>query len=175
MVVAIDKHKLKKIMFVILVLLVNTCFADASSKAYDVATAVFKYTSADGKITYSDDYSRDFSQVEKIIIALPPSQQHVNDSKQRYDAVKLVVEGFSIARAERQLKREQKELKRLQRLALINQVKPSVVNQYNYLTYPYRNVRKRPYQNKGMTFNPVEKRSSLLPLPSTSFASSYHR
>jgi len=139
---------------------------------------VYKFIDSKGNITYSESGSANFVQIEKIAISAPPSQQQLEESKQRLVEMKMAVDEFNDARVERDAIREQNTLKRLQRLALINQAKPPVVTrEFIYPAYPYRFKRK--HGHSGHHGRPAYHPSNHsqrrnLSLPSSSFPGTFH-
>jgi len=179
-------NKLNTILTVILMLVVQGSVASDYSRVHSTnrgiaingseSVPVYKLTDSKGKVSYSTSASTDFIQVEKIAIAAPPSSQQLSASKQRIDEMKTAVDKFDVARAEREAIREQNELKRLQRLALINQAKPPVVTrEFIYPAYPYRVKRKQRGHYGIPTHNPSKSpHRTGLSLPPSSFPATFH-
>ncbi len=142
---------------------------------YD-SVPVYKFTDSKGKVTYSTSASTDFIQVEEVAIIAPPSAQQLDASKRRFEEMKTAVDEFDVARAEREAIRENNEIKRLQRLALINQAKPPVVTrEFIYPAYPYRLTRNHRGHHGIPTHQPSRSpRSTSLPLPPSSFPPTFH-
>ena len=137
---------------------------------------VYKFTDSKGRVTYSTSASTDFIQAEKMAITAPPSSQQLSVSKQRIDEMKTAVDKFDVRRAEREAIREQNELKRLQRLALINQAKsPVVTREYIYPAYPYRIKRKKGGHHGIPSHMPSKSpHRTGLSLPPSSFPATFH-
>ena len=178
------------ILAVLLATAVNAVFSNdlPQKKPYGVnqnnrLMPVFKFTDSNGNINYSSSIPNDFTAVEQIVIDSPPSVAHVEDTRERLDKLKTTAMELSKAREKRQAIREEKEIKQLQRLALLNRAKPQPVYQQN-VYYPYRlshhfgqnhrsNVRHRSHRHHPVK-NPVHfpansQRLPRLPLPSSSF------
>ena len=137
---------------------------------------VYKFTDSKGKVTYSTSSPTDFIQAEQVTIIAPPSPQQLDEAKRRVDEMKTAVDEFDVARAEKEAIREQNNIKRLQRLALINQAKPSVVTrEFIYPAYPYR-LRRKQGSHHGMTAHRPSRSShgTSLSLPPSSFPVTYH-
>jgi len=111
------------------------------------AAQIFKFTDNDGKITYSTSIPEDFIEAEEIQVAGAPSKRYIAQIKQMNGELKAAAQQLTDAREERQSLRDEKEKKRLERLALINRSKPpvAVYQPNNYVTYPYRFGRARHY------------------------------
>lgn len=75
------------------------------SSANTTAT-VYKSIDADGKVTYSEKPIEDHKEVEKIKIAPPPSEEHIEAAKQRHESTKKAAE---IIDETRKLRDEQEE------------------------------------------------------------------
>ena len=166
----------------------STVFSENFSKAYNTSfnqneslLHVFKLTDNDGKITYSSSIPHEFIQIEEIAIATPPSDEYIEDTRQRHDKLKTAAVELADAREKREARREEKETKRLQRLALNNQLRSPVIYQRNvYLSYPYRISKTHPNGVHHHTKKPVHlptnvHRSSRLTLPSSSFLPMFNR
>jgi len=80
-----------------------------------------------------------------------------------------------VARAEREAIREQNEIKRLQRLALINQAKlPVITREYIYPSYPYRLRKKRGGYHGVPSYLPSRRSHRAgLSLPPSSFPTTH--
>ncbi len=176
------------ILTVLLVTATGTVFADEFSRAYSASFKqnkdlphVFKLTDNNGKVTYSSSIPDEFIQIEKIVIAAPPSEKHIEDTRQRHDKLKTAASELAIAREKREAIREEKETKRLQRLALINQSRPPVIYQRNtYPGYPYWLRKRHSHGGHHQINKPVHlpartHRSSRLALPASSFSPMFHR
>jgi hypothetical protein len=160
------------------VLIVLTAEVFASSIVFDGQVPVYKFTDSKGHITYSASGLTDFTHVEKMTINAPPSQRQLDESKRRFVEMKMAAEKLNDAREQLDSIREQNELKRLQRLALINQARPLVVTrEFIYPTYSYRFKRK--HVHGGYQGRPAQLPSSHphprgLSLPSSSFPATFH-
>jgi hypothetical protein len=184
-----DRHKfLVVILAVLSVTATATSIADEFLPAYSTSFKqnknlphVFKLTDSKGKISYSSSRPNEFIQAEKITIAMPPSDDYIEDTRQRHDKLKLAAVELGEAREKRKAIREEKETKRLQRLALINQSRPPVIYQRNiYSAYPYRLRKTHLHGGHQKNRKPVHLpantyRSSRLALPSSSFSPMFHR
>ena len=49
---------------------------------------VFKLTDSNGNVSYSASIADEFIQIEKVVIAAPPSEAHMEDTRQRHDKLK---------------------------------------------------------------------------------------
>ena len=174
---------LQLILTVLSVTALATAFADELFTAYSTSfnqnkslPQVFKVTDSNGKISYSCSEPDEFMQAEKIAIAPPPSNAYIEDTRQRHDKLKTAAVELAEAREKREAIREKKEIKRLQRLALIEQSKPAEIYQRNvYPAYPYRLRKNHPHGGHHQAEKPVHlplntHRSSRLPLPASSFS-----
>ena len=179
---------LRVVLAVLSVTATSTVFSDEFSKAYrtfynekENFPQVFKLTDSNGKITYTSSIPHEYIQIEKIAIATPPSDDHIEYSRQRRDKLKTAAVELGAAREKREAKREEKEIKRLQRLALINQSRPPISYQRNvYVSYPYRLSKPHLHGAFHQTKKPVHlpdktHRSSRLTLPSSSFSPTFKR
>ena len=142
---------------------------------------VFKLTDNNGKISYSSSIADEFIQIEKIVIAIPPSEERKEDTLQQHDKLKTAAVELAEARKNREAIREEKEYKRLQRLALINQSRPPIIYQRNvYAGYPYHLRKNHSYGDFHQAKKPVHlpaktHHSSRLTLPSSSFSPTFRR
>jgi len=179
---------LQLILTVLSVTVTATTFADEFIQSYSNSfnqnkslPYVFKVTNSNGKISYSCSKPDEFIQAEKIVIAAPPSDAYIEETRQRHDKLKTAAVELAEAREIREAIREEKELKRLQRLALINQSKPPVIYQRNvYSAYPYRLRKNHSHGGHHQAIKPVHlpgytPRSSRLPLPVSSFSPVFNR
>ena len=166
----------------------STVLSENISKAYNTSfnqneslLHVFKLTDKNGKIIYCSSIADEFSHIEKIAIAPPPPDEYIEDTRQRHNKLKTVAIELGEEREKREAIREEKETKRLQRLALINQSRPPVIYQRNiYPGYPYRLSKRHPHGAHYQTKKPVHlpgktHRSSRLTLPSSSFSPTFNR
>ncbi len=166
----------------------STVLSENFSKAYNTSfnqneslSHVFKLTDSHGKITYTSSIPHKYIQIEKIAITTPPSDDYIEYSRQRHDKLKTAAVELSAAREKREAIREEKEIKRLQRLALINQSRPPISYQRNvYVRYPYRLGKSHLHGAHHQTKKPVhfstnDHRSSRLTLPSSSFSPTFKR
>jgi len=104
-----------------------------------VQPQIYKFTDNHGKITYSTTITPDFIEAEEILPETPPSRRYIEETEQINGELKAAAQRLEDAREERQALRDEKEKKRLERLALINRSKPPVVyRQNNYVAWPYR-------------------------------------
>lgn len=178
-----DNKLLQLILTVLSVTATATTFADEFITSYSNSfnqnkslPQVFKVTDNNGKVSYSCSEPDEFMQVEKIVIAPPPSDAYIEDTRQRHNKLKTAAVELGEAREKREAIREEKEIKRLQRLALINQSKPPVIYQRNvYSAYPYRLRKNHSHGGHHQAKKPVHlpvytPRSSRLPLPVSSFS-----
>ena len=184
-----NKHKLLPVMLTVLsVTATSSVLSDEFSRVYSASfnqnknlSHVFKLTDSNGKISYSASIPDDFIQIEKIVIATPPSQENIEGTRQRYDKLKTAAVELGEAREKREAIREEKETKRLQRLALINQSRPPVIYERNvYVRYPYRLRKRHSHGGHHQPEKPVHlpantHRFSRLTLPSSSFSPVFHR
>ena len=141
---------------------------------------IYKYTDLNGKTTYSSSVKNDYVDVKEIAIALPPSSRHAEEARLRSLKFEKVAEELGLARAKREALREEKEKKRLERLALVNQSKPYVYEHNVYIRYPYRLWKTYPDAGHHRARKPVRfpaktHRASTLNLPPSSFSSRYSR
>ncbi len=179
---------LRVVLAALLVTATSTVLSDEFSKAYGTFynekenfPQVIKLTDSNGKITYTSSIPHEYIQVEKIAIAPPPSDDYIEYSRQRHDKLKTAAVELGAAREKRDAIREEKETKRLQRLALINQSRPPISYQRNvYVSYPYRLRKSHLHGAFHQTKKPVHfsnngHRSSRLTLPSSSFSPTYKR
>jgi hypothetical protein len=187
--VHINIYKLLQLILTVLSVTVTaTVFADEFFTAYSTSfnqnkslPHVFKVTDSNGKISYSSSKPNEFIQAEKITIAPPPPDDYIDDTRQRHDKLKLAAVELGEAREKRKAIREEKETKRLQRLALINQSRPPVIYQRNvYSAYPYRLRKTHSHGGHHQAKKPVHlplnsHRSSRLPLPASSFSPLFNR
>ena len=135
---------------------------------------IYKYTDRNGKTTYSSSVKNDYVDVKEIAIALPPSAKYAEEARLRSLKFEKVADELGLAREKREALREEKEKKRLERLALINQSKPTVYEQNIYVRYPYRLWSTYRYgghhnDNKPVQRPSVGRRTSSMNLPSSSF------
>ena len=138
------------------------------------ALQIYKYTDRNGKTTYSSSVKNDYVDVKEIAIALPPSAEHAEEARLRSLKFEKVADELGLAREKREALREEKEKKRLERLALINQSKPTVYEQNVYVSYPYRLWRTHRRGghhdgNKHVRRPTVGHRTSNMNLPPSSF------
>ena len=156
----------------------NRMFVQGRGIATNVSglAPVYKFTDNKGKVTYSTSAPTDFIQAEQVTIIAPPSPQQLDEAKQRVDEMKIAVDEFDVARAEREAVRELYEIKRLQRLALINQAKPPVVTrEFIYPAYPYRLRRNHGGHHGTPAHRPSRSpHSTSLSLPPSSFPATFH-
>jgi hypothetical protein len=141
---------------------------------------IYKYTDRDGKTTYSSSVKNDYVDVKEIAIALPPPARYAEEARLRSLKFEKVAEELGLAREKREALREEKEKKRLERLALINQSKPYVYERNVYVSYPYRLWKTYPnaghhHGNKPVHLPANRHRASTLNLPPSSFSSAYNR
>ncbi len=100
---------------------------------------IYKFTDNNGKITYSTTITPDFIDAEEILLETPPLRRYIEETEQINGELKAAAQELADAREEREALRDEKEKKRLERLALINRSKPPVVyTQNNYVAWPYR-------------------------------------
>ncbi len=181
-----DSHKRHIYLSILLMFVIQGVMASEYSRVHSAnrgiaindygSVPVYKFTDSKGKVTYSTSASVDFIRAEKIAIISPPSSQQLNASKRRFEEMRIAVDEFDVARAERQVVREQNEIKRLQRIALINQAKLLVVTrEFIYPASPYR-LRKKHGDHYGIpTHLPSRRpRSTGLSLPPSSFPATFH-
>jgi len=175
--------KLNIMLSMLMLFLVNNVAASEYSRAHSANSGivsngyatvpVYKFIDSEGRVSYSTSSSTDFIQAEEITIITPPSSQQLEASNQRLEEMKAAVEQFDVARAEREAIREQNEIKRLQRLALINQARsPVVTREFIYPAYPYRPRKKRGGHHDIPRHIPL---GPGLPLPPSSFPVTLHR
>ena len=176
------------ILTVLSVTAASSVLSDEISRGYSASfnknknlSHVFKLTDSSGKISYSASIPDEFIQIEKIVIATPPSQEHIEDTRQRHDKLKTAAVELGDAREKREAIREGKETKRLQRLALLNQSRPPVIYQRNvYVSYPYWLRKRHSHGGHHQPKKPVHlpantHRTSRLALPASSFSPMFHR
>ncbi len=187
--VHINIYKLLQLILTVLSVTVTaTVFADEFITSYSNSfnqnkslPYVFKVTDSNGKVSYSCSEPDEFIQVEKIVIATPPSDTYIEDTRQRHNKLKTAAVELGEAREKREAIREEKETKRLQRLALINQSRPPVIYQRNvYSAYPYRLRKNHSHGGHHQAEKPVHlplnsHRSSRLTLPVSSFSPVFNR
>jgi len=166
----------------LLMTVTNTAVSNEISKTYrsnhhhsKPSAQIYKFTDSDGQITYSTAVPNDFIQVEKITIALPPPDNYAKDTRQRFDKLKITAEELGEAPEQREAIREKEEIKRLERLALINRSKPQPVYEKNlYVSYPYRLWKTYRHGGQHTPRRPAHlpangHRSARTSLPSSSF------
>lgn len=184
-----NNNKLLPVVLTVLtVTATSTVLSENVSKAYNTSfnqneslLHVFKLTDRNGKISYCSSIADEYSHIEKITIATPPPDDHIEDTRQRHNKLKKAAVELGDAREKREAIREEKETKRLQRLALINQSRPPVIYQRNtYLGYPYRLSKRHPHVAHYQTKKPLHlpdksHRSTRLALPSSSFSPTFNR
>ena len=99
----------------------------------DIPVAVYKSVDAAGRITYSTDWPDDTVSIEEIPIAPGPSDQRIEANRQRGGQLRQAALGLSKAREQRLAEREEKEKKRLERLALQRSARPPVCERPVYV------------------------------------------
>ena len=141
--------------------------------------SVYKFVDSKGKTTYSSETQGDFVTVERINIATPPSAEFVEQAQLRITKLQRLADQLSNSREKREELREEKEKQRLQRLALLNQSRPTVYERNIYLGYPYRIWKTHPDGGNHKPHKPhrpihlpvARPNGAHLPLPVSSFSS----
>lgn len=139
--------------------------ASSTGAAKNIAQpAIFKFTDNNGKITYSTAIPHDFIEAEEVLVTGPPSERYIEETKQFNAELRDAGQQLTDAREERKALRDEKEKKRLERLALINRSKPPVVYQQNNdAAYPYQYRRARHYSGYRQHKKPYHKKPTHLP------------
>lgn len=137
---------------------------------------IYKFTDFNGRITYSTNIPDDASQVEEVSISTPPSGRYVKETRERADKLKVTADQLVEAREKREAIRAEEEKKRLEKLALLNQIKPPPVKErIVYVVNPHRFL--HPH-HPGARDNPkksVQARINKRHLLQTSFPSFINR
>ena len=146
----------------------------------DNVLQIYKLRDSNGRITYSSFIQDDSVEVEKIDVVSPPTDTDVVETRLRSQKLKAIAVQLSEARVKRERIRQERETRRLERLALINQSRPLVYEKNIYTGYPYQywgaylgDGHHRPHKSAHRPS--AVHRATNLTLPSSSFSSVLHR
>lgn len=128
------------------------------------ALPIFKFTNNKGKVTYSTSMPKDFIEAKEVPLAQPPLNKNIEETKKINKTLKAAADDLSQAREKREALREAQEIKRLEKLRLVNSSKPPVVYQQDrYVTYPYYRRAKGHQKHNGN--KPVHLPAHVYPKP----------
>jgi len=95
--------------------------------------AVYKSVDSTGKVTYSTSWPDDTVAIEEVAIKPGPAEEYVEDTRQRHEKIREAALALTEARVKREADREEKEKKRLEKLALQRSARPQVYERKVYV------------------------------------------